>query len=79
MPKPLKWGILDAGTIILSENIDNYILCVDRIFMNQTLVYLVAVDILIGSQTFASIFKCKSVNLNFDSNISQGLWYRVIY
>ena len=36
--------------------------------------YLVAEMILIGSQTFLSIFICnESVNLNFDSNISQGL------
>ena len=37
MPRPLKWGILGAGTIILSGDIHNYILCMVRIFMDQTL------------------------------------------
>ena len=37
MPKPLKWGILGAGTRILSKDIHNYILCVVRILMKQTL------------------------------------------
>ena len=32
-----QWGILGAGTIILSGGIHNYILCMVRIFMNQTL------------------------------------------
>ena len=37
MPRPLKWGILGAGTIILSGDIHNFILCMVRIFMNQTI------------------------------------------
>ena len=37
MQRPLKWGILGAGTIILSGDIHNFILCMVRIFMNQTL------------------------------------------
>ena len=37
MPRPLKWGILGAGTIILSGDIQNFILYMVRIFMNQTL------------------------------------------
>ena len=37
MPKPLKWGILGAGTRIQSKDIHNYILCVVRILMKQTL------------------------------------------
>ena len=37
MARPLKWGILGAGTIILSGDIHNFILCMVRIFMNQTL------------------------------------------
>ena len=37
MPRPLKWGILGAGTIILPGDIHNFILCMVRIFMNQTL------------------------------------------
>ena len=37
VPRPLKWGILGVGKIILSKDIHNYILCVVRIFINQTL------------------------------------------
>ena len=37
MARPLKWGILGAGTIISSGDIHNFILCMVRIFMNQTL------------------------------------------
>ena len=37
MPRSLKSGILGAGTIILFRDIHNYILCMVRIFMNQTL------------------------------------------
>ena len=38
IPRPLKWGILGAGIIILSGDIHNFILCMVRIFMNRTLV-----------------------------------------
>ena len=38
MLRPLKWVILGAGTIILSGDIQNYILCMVRIFINQTLI-----------------------------------------
>ena len=37
MPKPLKWGILGAGTRIQSKDIHNYNLCLVRILMKQTL------------------------------------------
>ena len=37
-PKPLKWGILGAGTRIFSKDILNYISCVVRILIKQTLV-----------------------------------------
>ena len=37
MPRPLKWGILGARTIILFGDIYNYILCMVQIFMKQTL------------------------------------------
>ena len=38
MPRPLKWGILGARTIILFGVIHNFFLCMVRIFMNQTLI-----------------------------------------
>ena len=38
MPRPFKWGILGAGTIILSGDIHNHILCMFRFFMNQSLI-----------------------------------------
>ena len=41
MPRPLERGILDASTIILSKDIDKYVLCVVRIFMKQTLCVLI--------------------------------------
>ena len=37
MPRPLTWGIIGAGTIILSKDIHNYNLYVVRILMKQTL------------------------------------------
>ena len=39
MPRPLKCSILSAGTIFLSQDINNYILCVVQILMNQTLAH----------------------------------------
>ena len=54
MPKPLKWGVLGAGTRILSKDIHNYILCVVRIFMKQTLLIQIPNFVFTNSYKFYS-------------------------
>ena len=58
MPRPKKWGILGASTIILFKDIDKYVLCVVRIFMKQTLIEkFMKIHIMLAAEKVPFLFR----------------------
>ena len=58
MPRPLKWGILVANTIILSKDIDKYAFMCGSNF-NETDVKFIGLDILSVWPRIVTVFKAK--------------------